>query len=432
MWYNKNITTLVGRKVERVVLSFLGYVHRGRRECFFVTCYNEAHMKILIASDLHYPTINGVATFSRNLAQGLASRGHEVLVIAPSQTGKKAEEIDGNYTIKRTSSVPFPFYQNFRISLTPNREVKKIIEDFDPDVIHIQMLLSIGAATMRCGNKLGIPIVSTNHAMPENLMDNLKLLAPVSRPINYMLKAYGARFHSRADYVTLPTQAAIDMFNAADKIEVPMSAVSNGIDLERFTPKLTDPTVYDRFSIPRDRQIVSYIGRLDAEKHLSVLVRAFLRIQSVLPDAHLLIVGDGTDAGHLKSLVHEFGLQSHVTFTGRVSDEDLVQLHRVGTVYCMPSPAELQSIATLEAMASGQPIVAVDAGALKELCQNERNGFLCEQDDDEQIAEGLLAILQDADLRKRYSKESLAIAMTHDLRTTLQRFEEIYSDLIKA
>lgn len=389
-------------------------------------------MKILIASDLHYPTINGVATFSRNLAKGLAARGHEVLVIAPSQTGKKCKEVDDNHVIVRTVSVPFPFYQNFRISLNPTREVKQIIEDFDPDVIHIQMLLGIGQAAMKCGNKLGIPIVSTNHAMPENLMDNLKLLAPVSRPINYILKAYGARFHSKADYVTLPTQAAIDMFNANDKIDVPMEAVSNGIDLARFTSGDAPSGIYKQFSIPRDKKVVTYIGRLDAEKHLSVLVRAFDRVHSSIKDSHLLIVGDGTDAANLKSLVHELSLDDDVTFTGRVSDDDLELLHKVGHVYCMPSPAELQSIATLEAMASGKPIVAVDAGALRELCQDGRNGYLCRQDDDTQIAEGIQAILANDSLRIKMGKESLDIARTHDLRTTLARFEAIYDSLVKS
>lgn len=389
-------------------------------------------MKILIASDLHYPTINGVATFSRNLARGLADLGHDVLVIAPSQTGKKSKEVDGNHVIIRTASVPFPFYQNFRISPSPAREVKKIIENFEPDVIHIQMVMWIGMAALKYGNKYGIPIVSTNHAMPENLMDNLKLLAPVSRPINYILKAYGARFHSKADFVTLPTQAAIDMFNASDKIEVPMAAVSNGIDLARFQRLPAKEEVYDRYHLPKDQPIVAYVGRLDAEKHLSVLVKASLRVNATHPDAHLLIVGDGTDATNLKALVHEFGLQKRVTFTGKVSEEDLVQLHRVGTVFVMPSPAELQSIATLEAMASGQPIVAVDAGALKELCQNERNGFLCERDNDESIASAVVRILDDSALRQKFSDESLAIAQTHDLRTTLKRFEEIYSDLINA
>lgn len=388
-------------------------------------------MKILIASDLHYPTINGVATFSRNLAKGLAAHGHEVLVIAPSQTGKRYKEVDGNYVIERTVSVPFPFYQNFRISLNPSREVKKIIDDFDPDVIHIQMLLGIGQATMKYGNKYGIPIVSTNHAMPENLMDNLRLLAPVSRPINYMIKAYGARFHSKADYITMPTQSAIEMFDVA-KITTPMEAVSNGIDLSRFTPGKASPELYERYNIPEDQPIVSYIGRLDAEKHLPVLLRAFIRVKSVMPHIHLLIVGDGTERPLLDNLARELGISHSITFTGRVSDEDLVELHKVGTVFCMPSPAELQSIATLEAMASGQPIVAVDAGALRELCQHERNGYLTEQDDDEAIARGIQRILENDALRQAMSEESLVIARGHDLESTLNRFEAIYTDLINA
>lgn len=387
-------------------------------------------MKILIASDLHWPTINGVATFSRTLAKGLAARGHEVLVIAPSQTGKPYDEYDGNHHIKRTRSVPFPFYQNLRISPTPQREVKKIIEEFQPDVIHIQMLMWIGQAAMRYGVKYDIPIVSTNHAMPENLMDNMKMLAPIARPINYMLKEYGRRFHSKSDCVTMPTQSAIDMFNIADKLQAPMVAVSNGIDLSRFSPKKADKAMHKKFDIPTDKPIVSYIGRLDAEKHLWVLLRAFARMQEVT-DAHLLIVGDGTDVENLKRLARELNIEARTTFTGRVSDEEIVALHCVGTVYCMPSPAELQSIATLEAMASGQPVVAVDAGALRELCISDVNGYLCEQDNEEQIADGLTMIVTDPEMRKKFSKASLKLAGEHDLERTLDRFEEIYQGILR-
>jgi glycosyltransferase involved in cell wall biosynthesis len=389
-------------------------------------------MKILIASDLHYPTINGVSTFSRNLAQGLAAHGHEVLVIAPSQTGKKYKEIDVNYPIIRTAAVPFPFYQNFRISISPYREVKKIINDFQPDVIHIQMLLGIGQAAMKYGNKMGIPIVSTNHAIPENILDNLRLLAPIARPINYMMKIYGMRFHSKSDYVTLPTQAAIDMFGtAADKMTVPIEPVSNGINLSRFKVGKTSKEVIKKFDIPTDNPIITYVGRLDAEKHLYVLIEAFVKILAET-EAHLLIVGDGTDAEKLRYLVKDYEITDKVTFTGRVSDDEIVELHHIGTVFCMPSPAELQSIAALEAMASGQPVVAVDAGALKELCQDGRNGYLCDQDDDDQIAKGLLKIIINPKLREKMSHESVAIANTHDLEYTLKRFEEIYSSLINA
>lgn len=387
-------------------------------------------MKILIASDLYWPVVNGVSTFSRNLAKGLASRGHEVIVIAPSQNGKKYTEIDDNYTVKRTATVVFPFYQNYRISLTPHREIKKIIDEFKPDIIHIQMLLMIGQATMSYGRKLGIPIVSTNHAMPENLLDNLRLIAPISGPINRMLKRYGIRFYSKSDFCTMPTQAAIDMYgDEVHKLKAPMIAVSNGIDLSRFSVGKPDKKVLAKFNIPDDKPIITFVGRLDAEKHLSVLVKAFnIVLKSV--DAKLLLVGAGTDQDELKHLSKKLGISNKVLMPGPIFDAELANVHKVGTVFCMPSPSELQSIATLEAMASGQPVVAVDAGAIKELCQNNRNGFLCEQDNVEQIADGLIKIISDPKLREKMSKESLKIAKTHDIEHTLDTFESIYKKLI--
>ncbi len=230
----------------------------------------------------------------------------------------------------------------------------------------------------------------------------------------------------------MPTQSAIDMFNASDIMTTPMEAVSNGIDLSRFTVGKASDALYKKFKLPKDKPIVAYVGRLDAEKHLPVLMKAFLRTHLAMPDIHMVIVGDGTERANLLNMSYDLELNHNITFTGRVSDEELTELHKVGTVFCMPSPAELQSIATLEAMASGQPVVAVDAGALRELCQDQRNGYLCEQDDDVMIADGLLAILSDPKLRKKMSEESLAIAQTHDLQTTLKRFEEICDGLINA
>ncbi len=386
-------------------------------------------MKILVVSDQHWPAINGIATFGRNLAYGLANRGHQVQVIAPSETGRKYTENDRNHDVRRTVAVPFPFYKNLKISLAPHREVRNIIEDFEPDIIHIQSMISVGRSALRIGKKMGIPVVATNHAMSENMLENLRLLAPFSRPIDLMVRSYAKRFHSGADYVTLPTQAAVDMF-AKEIGHLEVRAVSNGVDLSRFKPEKPMPELFAKFGLPTDRPIVSYVGRCDAEKHLSTLVRAFAKIQNET-NAHLLVVGSGNDDENLGELAHELKIAQHVTQTGRVSDEDLAVLHRVGTVFAMPSPAELQSISTLEAMASGQPIVAVDAGALRELCQEGKNGFLVPADDVDAMADGLRKVLIDPKLRAKFAKQSLAIAKTHDITYTLETFEEIYESLIK-
>lgn len=383
-------------------------------------------MKILIASDLHWPVLNGVATFSRNLARGMAARGHEVVVIAPSQDGKRSVEVDDNYTIYRVRSTVFPFYQNFRISVTPQLEVRKIIQEFEPDIIHIQMLMWIGQAAMLFGRRYDIPIVTTSHAMAENLLDNLKRAAPLSKPINYMLSDYGRRFHSRADVITSPTRSGIESFGKhAHKVTKHIEVISNGISLAEYSPAEPDPAIYKKFNLPTDKPIVTYIGRTDAEKHLSVLVEAFKIVHASI-DAHLLIVGDGVDRENLIQMVNDCGMNEYVTFTGRVSDEDKILLEHVGTLYAISSPAELQSIATLEAMACGQPIVAVNAGALAELCHDGENGYLFELDNSEQMAEKILAILKDAKLRELFGKASLKIAQRHNLEFTLREFEALY------
>ena len=387
-------------------------------------------MRVLIVSDLYWPTINGVSTFSRNLAIGLAGLGHDVQVIAPSQVGKPYEETDGNYMVRRTRAVPFAFYQNFRISITPYREVKQIVLDFQPDIIHVQTPLGIAKAAISVGKKYDIPVVATNHSMPENLMDNLKLLAPFSRPINSFLEEYVIRLFKDVEFVTLPTAASIDMFgDRSEDVKAPVRPVSNGIDLSRFTPGKASKELLERYRLPTDRDIVVYAGRLDKEKHLHVLVEAFNQALKK-KQLHLLVVGFGNDHDDLCRLAAELGIEDHVTFTGRVSDEDLPQLYRCGQVFVMPSPAELQSIATLEAMASGLPVVAVDAGALYELCHDGKNGYLVAADDHEQMAKKILAVLADPARRKKMSQESLAIAKTHDIKYTLKEFIGIYKEVL--
>lgn len=387
-------------------------------------------MKILISSDLYWPTVNGVSTAARTLALGLAQRGHEVLVIAPSQTGKKYKEADGKTTVARCASVPFPFYQNFRICLTPYREVKKIIKDFNPDVIHLMGFLMVSQAVMRYAQKYEIPTVSTNHAMPENLMDNLKRLAPLSRPINYVMKEYIVRFHKKTDYFTMPTQSALDIFKlSARKLNIPVEAVSNGINLSQFSPTKAPDEIYKKFKIPTNKQIVAYIGRVDAEKHISVLIDAFALVLK-RGDYHMIVVGKGTETDNLIAQSKELGIYDHMTFTGCVSDQDLINLHKVGMVFCMASPVELQSIVLLESMASGKPVVAVDAGPLKELCQDGRNGILCETDNVKQIADAVVKILSEPGMAEKMGLESIKIAAEHDLEKTLVRYEQIYAQVV--
>lgn len=416
-------------------------------------------MKIAIASDLFWPMINGISVFSKNLAEQMSARGHEVVVFAPSQTGEfYVEEADG-YKIVRLSSVNFPFYPSqtkplappkkiagkipvprvylndgYKLSLLPYREIRKYCKQnsFIPDVVHIQLQLMVGQAMIDFARRRHIPVVITNHSSPENLFDNLKLLAPFSPIINRAVLLYTKRFSLQADFATMPTQLAIDRhFKTLENIKMPIEPVSNGIDLSRFTPEKPSKEFFEKFGLDSKRPIVMNIGRVDAEKHISTLVLAFNEVLKTQKDAQLVIVGDGTDRVNLENLVFQLGISENVHFMGTQLGADLVDFHRAADVFVSASPTETQGIVFLEAAACGKPVIGVDVGAVSEICQNGVNGFLCETDNIEQIAKSISKILSDSNLAKEFSKNGLEIIKKHDLTYTIDKFEEIYNQVIE-
>lgn len=386
-------------------------------------------MRILIANDQHWPMKSGVATAARTLAQGLAARGHVVMVVAPSQTGRGYTETDENYEITRIRSFGLPFRKNLRVSVTYDREMRRILDEFQPDIVHVQTQLTVGLGMLRAAVNRHIPVVATNHVMPDNMIKNIKVLSPVSRPVSYIISEYGALLYRGAKHIIMPTQSAIGLFNTT-RIEAPVSAISNGINLDRFQPLKPSNEIYAKFSIPRDQPIISYIGRLDEEKHIHIFVQSLELLRWSGHKFHALIVGAGNASDGLHELVDTLRLNDMVTFTGLVSDEDLQQLHRVGDMYVMPSPTELQCLAMLEAMASGKPVVAVDAGALGELCITDETGYLIPVDDVEAMAQALVKLLDHPARRKKFGKRSLEFATKHDVKVVIPQFEKLYKRVI--
>lgn len=416
-------------------------------------------MKIVISTDLYYPMINGVAVFSRNLAAGLTKRGHQVIVLAPSITGDFSAEKDPEYgfTTLRLSSVRMPFYPDqiekipeakeifgkkipriaykngLHVSFYPYPEIKRELDAFQPDLIHDQTPGPVALAVFRYAKRRNIPLVATGHAYPDNFTSQIKLPTMAKKPIDSVVRTYFASFLKKSEYATMPTELAIaDLIpKNRKKFKVPVEALSNGIDFSRFSPGKAKPEIYTKYNIPKNRPTVLYIGRVDPEKSLSVLVQAFSLTLKKIPEAQLVIVGDGSDKQKLEQLSRELNIDNHVIFTGRVVGDDLPELYKIGTVFGISSTTETQSIVLMEAMASGLPAVAVKAGAIGELVKNAKNGYLCEPSDDKAIARGLTKILESKDLQKSMSKMSIKLIKKHDINYTLTRMEQIYQAVLR-
>ena len=163
------------------------------------------------------------------------------------------------------------------------------------------------------------------------------------------------------------------------------------------------------------------MGRVDPEKKVGTVIEAFLK--AGVDNSQLVIVGDGVDRARLE---HKYGELKNVYFLGRVTGEDLYELYRIGDVFATASEIEIQGIVLIEAAACGLPLIAVDKGAVSEVCLDEENGYLCEPGSVPEIAAAIKKILDDDKLRAQFSEKSLEIAKEHDFETTLDKFINIY------
>jgi 1,2-diacylglycerol 3-alpha-glucosyltransferase len=386
-------------------------------------------MKILTATDTYYPDVNGAAYFTYRLATLLAKRGHNVFVMCPSRSFKNTISTDEEVAVYGIRSIHLPVYQNFRISpLFILGTVRRVIREISPDIVHIQNHFLIGKEAVSAARKLGIPVIGTNHFMPENLTHYLQLPAIAERWLQRFAWRQFVRVFEQLDFVTTPTKTATTLLVKAG-LKKKVVPVSCGIDLERFKPSNDGAYLRRRFDIPTDKPVLLYVGRLDKEKRIDMILRALpdiLRVTSV----HLVVAGIGKEKQTLEELTEKLGIQQEVTFAGFVPDQDLQNIYTVADLFVTAGIAELQSIATMEAMASGLPVVAVNAMALPELVHDGENGYLFSDGDSQMFAEKVVAILSNQTMRAEMSKKSLEIIKNHDINKVIEKYESIYGEII--
>ena len=408
-------------------------------------------MRIVIATSVYYPMINGVAVFSYNLAVGLAKRGHEVMVITPSQNKKYHVEVVDGVTVVYLKSkdikvypdqiheVPekkkFFYKDGLKASIFPAKQIKRALDTFKPDVVHVQGSDPIGMAVVGYAKKHCIPVVMTEHNQPEVLTEPLHVPGVVRKPINNALSAYFRKRQKKSDYVTMPTQLSIDHLLGSRDLGVPVEAVSNGVDLSAFRPGEAKTYIYDKYDIPRDVPILLYVGRVDPEKKIGVVLTAFSDFLNnhkldKLSKTLLVVVGDGVDKNRLEALALKLGISDSVKFLGRVMPPDLYEIYKVGDVFVTASEIETQGIVLIEAAAAGLPLIAVNAGAVAEVCKNGENGYLLKPGDKQAMARAMTDILVDNKRRALMSEKSLKIAKEHDFSSTLDKFLGIYQKVI--
>lgn len=378
-------------------------------------------LTVVIGCDTFAPNVNGAAKFAERLAAGLAQRGHEVHVVAPSAdgwSGTRVETHEGQrVTLHRLYSWRwFPHdWLRFAMPWRIRQNSARILDEVKPDVVHFQSHIIVGRGLGIEAAKRGIRIVGTNHFMPENMLEFTLLPKAVQAKAVQMAWRAARRTFGRAEAVTTPTRKAAQFLEKYTGLQG-VRAISCGINADNYTPDFT----------PRSSNVILFVGRVTGEKHIDVLLRAVALLDPSL-DVMLEIVGGGDQMRNLQQLASTLGISDRVRFTGYVSDSELKEAYTRASVFAMPSIAELQSIATMEAMASALPVIAADAMALPHLVHDGENGYLFEPGSAEALAERLTTALTLApEAFEEMKRASLRIVAAHDINRTISTFESLY------
>lgn len=381
-------------------------------------------LKILIASDTFAPDINGAARFAERLAAGLVQRGHDVHVSVPNQAYRRSaphtEVIEGEpMTLHRLPSVRWPPHDWLRF-VWPWRSkhyARIVLDRVKPDVVHIQSHVIIGRGLARIAHERGIPVVATNHLMADNILDHTAMPKFIDDVVVKLAWADAKRTFDLTRAITTPTRRAADFLEKTIDVKgvIPISC---GIDRAQYTPVIA----------PREKNRMVFVGRLTAEKQVQVIMQAMTKLDPAL-ETTFDIVGGGDQRKQLENLAAQLGLADRITFHGRTTDAELRALLSRASVFVIASIAELQSIATMEAMASALPIVAADAVALPHLVQDGVNGYLFEPGNVDELAARLTDVLTASPAEyERMQRASLDGVAIHDINRTLDTFEALYRD----
>jgi glycosyltransferase involved in cell wall biosynthesis len=387
-------------------------------------------MRLLIATESYWPNADGGAFFERRLALGLAARGHHVAIHTPGDRFANYIQQDGDTTIYRERAITFWANRKYKVSFMPFWHVRHILKTEKPDVIHIHNTYWIGLSTLFWAKRYGIPVIATNHFMPENALLNLKASSLAYKPLHRLIWAFLVGFHNRVNFVTSPTPTAVQLL-LDHGLKAPAEPVSNGVDTAVFKPNSDTAAVQAKYKLATDRPVVLYVGRLDGEKRLDQILDAWPAVLAQQP-AQLVMVGFGKAMAALQAQAERLGISDSVVFTGYLEEAEKPIIYNAANMFVISSPAELQSIVTLEAMATGLPVVSVDVAALKELCHDGENGILFTLEDVPALAAAINRIIADKALHKRFSAESIKIVREHhSTEVMFNHYETIYQHLIQ-
>jgi len=378
-------------------------------------------MNILMMTNTYKPIVGGIEKSIEVFSSKYRERGHNVLIVAPIYKDMPDEE--GVYRI--------PAIQNFNgtdfsVELPVPGVLKGVLEKFEPDIVHSHHPFLVGDTALRVSASFDIPIVFTYHTMYEM---NTHYVPGDSKALKKFVIKLAEGYCDLCDHIIAPSESVEELLRERG-VKTQISVVPTGINISEFDEG-DGKCLREKLGIPDNVFLAGYLGRVAEEKNMRFLAEAVASFMKKNKDVHFLIVGDGDLSEELKVRMRSGGVADRVHFTGILKGGDKINAYNAMDIFVFASKSETQGLVLAEAMASGVPVIAVEAPGVREVVEDGANGYLLTGEDKKLFSEKLDKFYNmNITERESLKSNAKATAEKFDYKKSIQKTLDLYGNVV--
>lgn len=382
-------------------------------------------MHIALFTNYYLPVVNGVVRSVESFREALTRQGHNVFVFA--QTNGDYE--DKAPFIFRYPSLTLPTQAEIPAVIPVSPFADQLLPSLKLDVIHTHHPVLLGQTAASKAQELNLPLVFTFHTQYREYTHYFPLPQETIQDfLKGTVRNWLKEFMRKCQHIVIPSESMKEILMRDYGLRDRFTVIPTGIDLEPYEG--ADGNELRTREKWQDDIVLVSTGRLAPEKNWETLLQAAAKVHQDHPDLRVVLIGDGPIKEALQDLAIELGIADRVTFTGKLPFEEVAVHLKAANLFGFASVTETQGLVTMEAMAAGLPVVAVDASGTRDIVDDGKQGFLVPNDADA-LAASINELIESPEKMRRLSNNALDKAKTFEVDYLTERLVDVYEQAIQ-
>ena len=375
-------------------------------------------LRIAVVTETWPPEVNGVAMTLAKLVQGLSHRNHDVQLIRPRQTKTDSPMNATSLEEVLMRGMPIPRYPELKLGLPSKKTLVKTWTLRRPDVVHIATEGPLGWSALQATKVLKLPVTSDFRTNFHSYSKHYGV-GWLRKPI----VAYLRKFHNATACTMVPTKEL--MRTLSENGFANLKVVSRGVDTKLFNISKRDTSLRSSWGATDNTKVLISVGRMAPEKNLDQVLKTYEALKLTGQSFKLVMVGDGPLKEQFQKRYPE------IIFPGMLSQSNLAAYYASSDLFIFPSQTETFGNVTLEALASGIPVLAFDCAAARDWVQTGTNGWLVAENNPEGFAAQAVTIFNSKDLLDQITQSTRQQVVHLDWDQIAEQVESVFWDAIR-